>query len=146
MSTEQAPKNPIEELLKRLIADPKLLKDIEKMSQESVKLGLKEKEKKRISDRFGNLDYVNELKTTCRLCGTITTRYSPMIWDKLDKLHRASCISEIIRPEWISLSIRKIHQTRPSCNYCADTLKEWSKEDLIKRLIFIAEKPTSNSF
>ena len=131
--------SPMEELLQRLINDPALLQKIKKMEQESVKLTLQEKKKKRELDRFGTLDYLNSVEVHCKLCGTITTRYSPMIWDKIDKLHRASCFSEIIREEWLSLSVKKIKQIRPTCNYCEANLKEWDIDLLIKKAIFLAE-------
>jgi len=131
--------NPIEDLLKKLIDDPNLLKQLEKMSQESVKLTLKEKKKKRELDRFGTLDYLNTVEVTCKLCGNISTRYSPMIWDKIDKLHRASCFSEIIREEWTSLPVKTMKQVRPTCNFCEKNLKEWDIDNLIKKVIFLAE-------
>lgn len=132
--------NPIEDLLKRLINDPALLKNLEKMATLSVKESLKEKERKRTLDRFGSLDYLNKVIKQCKLCGSTSTFYSPMIWDKLDKLHRASCMSGIIVEEWASLEVRTLRQYVPTCNCCADVLKNSSKDDLIRRLMIFANR------
>lgn len=132
--------NPIEELLKRLINDPALLKNLEKMALSSVKETLKERQKKKELDRFGTLDYLNRVIKTCKLCGSSSTFYSPMIWDKVDKLHRASCMSGLIVEEWASLEVRTIRQTVPTCNCCPSVLINSSKEELIKRLMFQANR------
>lgn len=130
----------IEALLKKLINDPRLLADLEKMSQQSVKLTLQERKKKRELDRFGSLDYLNKVVKECKLCKSVSTFYSPMIWDKVDKLHRASCMSGIICEEWQDLEIRRLHQMVPSCNCCSEVLLNTSKEELIKKLIGLANK------
>lgn len=132
--------NAIEELLKRLINDPTLLKNLEKMANESVKLTLKEKQRKRDLDRFGSLDYVNKVIKVCKLCSSSSTFYSPMIWDKVDKLHRASCMSGLLVEEWTHLELRTIRQTVPSCNCCYEVLRNKSKDELIKNLIGYANR------
>lgn len=132
--------NPIEMLLKRLINDPSLLKNLEKMASQSVKESLKEKQRKRELDRFGSLDYVNKVIKTCKLCGSQSTFYSPMIWDKLDKCHRASCMSGILVEEWTLLELRTLRQSAPSCNCCPSVLKNTPKEDLIRRLIILSNR------
>lgn len=130
--------NPIEELLKKLINDPALLKNLETMAKQSVKETLKERQRKRELDRFGSLDYVNKIVKTCKLCGSISTFYAPMIWDKVDKLHRASCLSGILCEEWTLLELRTVRQTAPSCNCCTEVLRHAPKETLIKMLIMRA--------
>lgn len=132
--------NPIEALLKKLINDPSLLKSIEKMAQDSVKLSLKEQRRKRELDRFGSLDYVNKVVKVCKLCSSTSTFYSPMIWDKLEKLHRASCMSGILCEEWTHLELRQIRQTVPTCNCCAEVLRNTPKEELVQRLIAVASR------
>lgn len=127
--------NPIEELLKKLINDPALLKNLETMAKQSVKDTLKEKQRKRELDRFGSLDYVNKIVKTCKLCGSASIFYAPMIWDKIDKLHRASCLSGILCEEWTLLELRTVRQTALSCNCCAEVLMSTPKETLIKMLI-----------
>ena len=130
--------NAIEELLKKIINDPSLLKSIEKMGRESVKLSLKESRKKKELDRFGSLDYVNRLKNSCRICGSIQTIYVPMIWDKTDKLHRAAALSGILYEEWTHLSLRNISKTVPSCTYCESYLLSRPKEELVKKILSMA--------
>lgn len=132
--------NPIEALLKRLINDPALLKDLEKMARESVKLSLQERERKRVINRFGTLDYVNQVKLTCKLCGSMRLVYSPMIWDKIEKLHRSSCFCDSLLPEWQHLEIRPLAQSRPTCTECHTVLEEWSKEELIHKVIQLANR------
>jgi hypothetical protein len=58
----------------------------------------------------------------------------------VDKLHRSSCISDIILPEWSHLDVRSIHQTRPTCRSCTDTLHTWSKEDLVRKVVQLADR------
>lgn len=130
--------NAIEELLKKIINDPSLLKSIEKMGRESVKLTLKEGRKKKELDRFGSLDYVNRLKNSCRICGSIQTVYIPMIFDKIDKLHRASCMSGILYEEWTHLSLRNISKTVPTCTCCESYLLNRPKEELVKKILSLA--------
>ena len=132
--------NPIEDLLKKLINDPALLKNLEKMANESVKLSLKERKRKRELDRFGSLDYLNKVIKECKLCGSISTFYSPMIWDKVEKLHRCAAMSGIIVEEWQNLEIRSLRQSTPCCNCCKDVLMHKSKEELISKLIILSGK------
>lgn len=132
--------NPIEELLKKLINDPRLLKNLEDMAKDSVKLSLKERKKKREIDRFGTLDYLNKVTKECKLCGSISTFYSPMIWDKVDKLHRCAAMSGLIVEEWQDLEVRNLRQAVPSCNCCAEVLMNRSKEDLIKKIIYLSNR------
>ena len=132
--------NPIEELLKKLINDPALLKSLEKMASESVKLSLKERQRKREIDRFGTLDYLISCDIHCKLCGSTQRSYSPMIWDKIEKLHRAACFSEILRDEWTCLTVKSIKQLVPTCKFCETNLVSLPKDELIKKLVFHASK------
>jgi uncharacterized protein YlbG (UPF0298 family) len=132
--------NPIEELLKKLINDPALLKNLEKMASESVKATLKETRRKRDLDRFGSIDYVNKVIKECKLCKSSSTFYSPMIWDKIEKLHRASCMSGLLCEEWSMLEVRTLRQSVPTCNCCSEVLKNIPKDDLILKLITIANR------
>ena len=132
--------NPIEELLKKIINDPALLKQIEKMGKESIKLSLKEKAHKREMDRFGSLDYVNRVKNTCKICGSIQTVYAPMIWDKIDKLHRASALSGILYEEWTHLPLKTLDKTVPTCTCCEAYLLSLDKKDLVSKIISMATR------
>ena len=132
--------NPIEELLKRVINDPSLLKQIEKMGRESVKATLKERAHKREMDRFGSLDYVNCVKNTCKICGSIQTVYVPMIFDKIDKLHRASALSGILYEEWASLPLKTLQKAVPTCTCCETYLLSLDKRELVHKVISYAAR------
>ncbi len=138
MSSIPQNENPIEMLLKRLINDPALLKAIEKMGRESVKGALKDRANKRALDRFGTLSYLNEIRQTCKLCGSYKILYSPMIWDKIDKLYRASCISGILYEEWENLEKRVLYQSVPTCPACAESLLCLDKKVLISKILCLA--------
>lgn len=132
--------NPIEDLLKKIINDPALLKQIEKMGKESVKATLKEKAHKREMDRFGSLDYVNRLKNTCKVCGSIQTVYAPMIWDKIDRLHRASALSGILYEEWTHLPLKTLEKNVPTCTCCESYLLSLDKKELASKIIALAAR------
>jgi len=132
--------NLMEDLLRKLINDPSLLKTIEKMATESVKQGLREKKKIREHERFGSFDYVNLVQAECKLCKTTTDCYQPMVWDKIDKLHRTGGMFRELLPAWSSLDLRKISVRTPTCDCCKDALLAQSKEDLIRKLIILSNR------
>ena len=130
----------MEELLKKLINDPSLLKTIEKMALESVKQGLRERKRVREQERFGSFDYVNLVSVECKLCGISTYHYQPMVWDKVDKLHRTAGMFRELLPAWSLLEVRKVSVRTSTCECCKDALLSHSKEDLIKRLIGLSNR------
>jgi hypothetical protein len=130
----------MEMLLKKIINDPALLKAVEKMEKESIKMALKEKADKRAYDRFGTLSYLNEIRQSCKLCGAYKTLYSPMIWDKIDKLYRASCIAGMLYEEWEGLERRVINQSVSTCTRCVENLLGEDKKILISKLITLSNR------
>lgn len=132
--------NPIEDLLKKIINDPALLKSIEKMGRESVKATLKERSRQRELDRFGSLDYLNCMKNTCKICGSIQTVYVPMIWDKIDRLHRASALSGILYEEWSLLPLKTLQKNVPTCTCCETFLLSLDKRELAQKVISLASR------
>jgi len=132
--------NLMEDLLRKLINDPSLLKTIEKMATASVKSGLREKKRAREQERFGSFDYVNLVQAECKLCKTTTDSYQPMVWDKIDKLHRTAGMFRELLPAWSSLDLRKISVRTPTCDCCKDALLSQPKEALIKILIGLSNR------
>jgi len=132
--------NQMEMLLKKLINDPALLKVIEKMGKESIKATLKDRADRRALDRFGSLTYINEIRQTCKLCGYYKVLYSPMIWDKIDKLYRSSCLSGMLYEEWEGLERRVLNQSVSTCTRCVENLLCIDKKILISKLITLSNR------
>lgn len=140
MSNLSTSNNPMEELLKRLINDPSLMKTIEKMATESVKMGLKERKKQREQERFGTFDYLNQVEKSCRLCSLVTISYQPMVWDKVEKLHRTGGMFREILPIFSSLEVRRLIIHSSTCECCSTALMSVPKEILISKLIGLANR------
>jgi hypothetical protein len=123
-----------EKILLQLINDPALMKKLEKMAKTSIVEQKKEKKQKQL----GLARYVNKVVCPCKLCKTETVRYARMDWDNEEKLHRIGCYHQ--DNIWPELEEITITQRRVSCNSCSTALANENKEDLIKKLISLAEK------
>lgn len=125
-----------EAILLKMINDPKLMKEIEKLSkQPSVK---KTKAKKDLLPPT----FVNKVTETCKLCGFVSIKWLSMSWDPNEKLHRSSChATENLWPELLE---RSIYARRETCKHCTKRLSELEKHILIAKLIVLAERVYHN--
>ena len=121
-----------EEILRRIINDPSLMKELEKLAASAPAL---KKEKK--FKELGHPAYVNEVACKCKLCSSTWLVYICMSWDKEEKLYRAS--ARHLDNVWKDLPIYKMTQRRSSCRDCSTVLMQKSKEDLISLLIASSE-------
>jgi len=125
--------NPLEHLLQKMIGDPSLMKKIALLvaskSKESKSKALKE---------AGNPAHVNCLTIHCKLCGSIEKAFIRMDWDKADKIFRSGCYH--MDNVWTHLPTFQLIQRKPTCKICFKELSKLEKDDLIKRLITIAER------
>lgn len=123
-----------EAILQKMLNDPKLLKEIEKMvSQTKIKEHKKKKE-----SQLGQATYVNRVSQTCRLCGSLEIIFKRMDWDSLEKLYRSGCHSS--ENLWPLLPLHEVRYKAITCNHCRSALHHLSKETLIEKLIVQAEK------
>ena len=125
--------NANEVFLQKLLNDPSLLKLLEKMAKARPAINKELKLKK-----AGLPAHVNEVKTTCKLCTTPRTTYIRMDWDAEDKLYRSGC--HHLDNVWADLPVHTIHTRSAFCKSCSAVLSEQSKEALIDKLIWLAEK------
>ena len=125
--------NANEALLQRLINDPALMKKLEKMAS-AIPLEKKAKKMKEL----GLAKYVNQVTSTCKLCGSESIIFTRMDWDSEEKLYRVGCHHQ--DNIWPLLPLHNLRQRRPSCNLCQTVLLTKSKEDLIKHIIWLADR------
>lgn len=125
--------NANELLLQKIIADPSLLKMIEKMAKAAPA------ERKQIKlKQAGYPTYVNKVTQVCKLCKTETIIYLRMDWDKESKLYRSGC--HHLDNIWPDLPEHSLRQSRQTCKTCPETLGNLDKESLISKLIILSEK------
>ena len=125
--------NPNEQFLQKLLADPSLIKMLEKMARSRPAVNKELKLKK-----AGSPSHVNEVSTTCRLCGTLKIIYLRMDWDFEDKLYRSGC--HHLDNIWTDLPVHKLNTRSGSCKTCPTELSKLDKDALISKLITLAEK------
>lgn len=123
-----------EELLLRLINDPALMKQIEKLAKATP---AKPREKREHFAIEGP-SYVNSCVVSCRLCGHRHRVYMSMTWDPIERLHRTSCHSST--NQWPALPCYDITQTKESCLQCAGVLMSREKEELIHMILELVDR------
>lgn len=123
-------------MLKKLLNDPALVASLEKLvKKNSSELAKAPKEKK--LKELGNPMYINEVTSTCKLCGSIHTINLCMAYDPAEKLYRV--FARHLDNIWPALPTFKLRQRQTTCNCCAGVLLNQTKEDLIIKLIHTAE-------
>lgn len=121
--------------LMKLLNDPKLMKELQRLSKEAGK----ENARKKITKQDTVPSFVNHITEKCKLCASETESFIRMDWDPNDRIYRSGGYAwKNIWPE--DFPLRKITQHRPCCNNCAIALKECSTEELVNKLICLSNK------
>jgi hypothetical protein len=125
--------NANEALLQKLIADPSLMKLLEKMSKDAPAV----KKEKKLKE-LGAPCFVNEVELRCKLCSSIEIVFMRMDWDSEAKLYRGGCYS--LDNLWKHLPLKQMIQRKATCKACSTVLHSMTKEALVQKVIVLAER------
>ena len=121
-----------DEMLAKLLNDPKLLKELERLVKANPVTTLPKQKKD------PKPAYVNQVFMLCSLCGTEKITYYRMDYCSDNKIYQTGCHST--DNFWPDLPIKIMTQKTRSCKSCPTQLAKFSQEDLIKKLLKISKE------